>query len=104
VKHQPARSFLPAAVFILLSVMLMSGTSTAFAAKGFVTIDPFTSTCSLADSDAGKPDGYDDNPVHRPNHWINLPPEGRARDFPHDTTPALARVFTASRARAPPLS
>jgi hypothetical protein len=103
VNHQPARSFLPTALFLLLSAVLLSGTSNSHADKGFSTIDPFTSACALADSDAGKPDGYD-TPVHRASASVSALLWQAPPVFSPTFSAVLERIFPASLARAPPLS
>ena len=83
--------------------VLLSGTSNSHADKGFATIDPFTSACALADSDAGKPDGYD-TPVHRASTSVSALLWQAPPVFSPTFSAVLERIFPASLARAPPLS
>lgn len=98
---QPARPILQAALFLLLSVMLVPGTSAGFQGKGVYTADPFTSITGVAGDEAGKPDVYDD-PIIRASFCETTPFEQSSRAFFLNSAPVLDRVFNARQARAPP--
>lgn len=98
---RPAKPILQAALFLLLSVMLMPVTFAGVQGKSCSTVDPFTSATGIAGDEIGKPDGYDD-PVIRDSFCETTQFEQSPRLFFLNPAPALDRVFNARQARAPP--
>lgn len=98
---RPAMPVLQAALFLLLSVTLLPGTTAGLHGKGVYTADPFTSMAGVAGNEAGKPDHYDDLALS--SGFSDIVPLGKSsRVFLLHPAPALDRVFSASQARAPP--
>lgn len=96
-----ATSILQAALFVMLSVVLLPGTSAGFQGKGVYTADPLTSITGVAGNEAGKPD-CDDDPAVSAGFSDVVPFGESSRLFLLNPAPALDRVFPASQARAPP--
>ncbi|MEZ5502197.1 MAG: hypothetical protein R3E50_05910 [Halioglobus sp.] len=95
------RSLLPAAVFLLLTAVMLPGTGTNAFAKGACLEDPLVAVIALPDTDNGKRDGDDQKANRAPEGVVTLSaPRYSVATAYADPQPDSA--FTSSRARAPP--
>lgn len=92
---------LPAALFIMLSVLFLPGTYTDFSTKNTYVADPVASTVDLQNNDLGNPDGDEQKIYGSPSWFIVLPAPLHSTPAPNPA-PAPDIAFTVSQARAPP--
>ena len=103
VSIQFARPLIPAALFALFLVVLLSGRSIHHPDHSVSPLNPITSALGPPGYDIGKPDGDEDQASHT-SASIIIPFEHSAPAINHYPAPVPSRVFAASQARAPPLS
>ena len=103
VSIQFARPLIPAALFALLLVMLLSGLSIHYPDHGVSPLNPITSALGLPGYDICKPDGEEGQASHT-SASIIIPFEQSTAAINHYPAPVPSWVFAASLARAPPQS
>jgi len=96
------KPLLPAAFYVLLSVLVLPGSNNNFSAKGVCLSDPISSMASLQDNDLGNADGDNQKFSRTPDEMIVVT---AAAYSTFSSSPAHGPdvAFTVSQARAPPL-
>ena len=97
VSIQFARPLIPAALFALLLVMLLSGLSIHYPDHGVSPLNPITSALGLPGYDICKPDGEEGQASHT-SASIIIPFEQSTAAINHYPAPVPSRVFAASQA------
>jgi hypothetical protein len=94
---------LPAALFFLVSALLLPGSYPAASAKGGYFADQFASIASFQKDHLGEPEGDDQKFIPPTDRSTTLPPALFSALSPRPA-PASDVPFTVNQARAPPLS
>jgi hypothetical protein len=96
------KPFFSAALFILLSAVILPGKNSHFSSKGVNLADPFSSVAGIQNNNhVGKPDGDDQKINRTPDGLITLPTLPYITPSPNPV-PGSTIAYTVHQARAPP--
>ena len=96
------KPLLPAALYVLLSILVLPDSDNNFSTKGVCLSDPILTMASVQDNDLGNADGDNQKFSRTPDEVVVVT---AAAYSTFSSSPALGPdiAFTVSQARAPPL-